>query len=73
MPFPLPKDPVFQKEIIWIWINDIDDRLEENDLEGAKESWNLARSLYIALPPGNGSEQLEKTLVEYRVKLDSIT
>jgi hypothetical protein len=73
MPFPLPLDPYFRKEIVFIWICDIDDRLKIDDLEGAKKSWKNANDIYLSLPPGGGSETIEKQLVEARVKLDRFT
>jgi hypothetical protein len=72
-PFPLPLDPVFRKEIVFIWICDIEDRLQVGDLEGARESWKTAQGIYLSLPPGNGCESIEKQLVEARVKLDRFT
>jgi len=73
MAFPLPVDPFFRKEIVFIWICDIDDRLEVKDFEGAELSWKIAQDIYLSLPPGNGSEKIEKLLVEARVKLDRFT
>jgi len=73
MPFPLPLDPYFRKEIVFLWICDIGDRLKIGDLEGAKLSWKTAQEIYLSLPPGNGSEAIEKQLVEARVKLDRFT
>ncbi len=73
MPFPLPLDPYFRKEIVFMWICDIDDRIEIDDLEGANRSWKIANDIYLSLPAGEGSETIEKQLVEARVKLDRFT
>jgi hypothetical protein len=69
MPFPLPLDPDFRKEVVRMWIADIDDRLKEGDEEGAKQSWKIAREIYLSLPPGNGDEEIESALFQARVKL----
>jgi hypothetical protein len=71
MPFPLPLDPVFRKEIAWIWIHDIGDRLKLNDVEGANASWKIANEIYLSLPPGNGDQTIEDQLFQKRVKLDN--
>ena len=71
MAFPLPIDPFFRKEIVNIWILDIGDRLKLEDVEGANQSWKIAQEIYLSLPPGNGSEQIESALFQARVKLDS--
>lgn len=68
MPFPLPLDPAFRKEVVRMWIADIDDRLEEGDEEGAKQSWKIAQEIYLSLPPGNGDEEIENALFQARVK-----
>jgi hypothetical protein len=72
MAFPLPLDPVYRKEIVWAWIGDIADRIEE-DLPGAEVSWKIANEIYLTLPPGEGCEELESALMLARVKLDKIT
>jgi len=69
MPFPLPIDPRYRKEIVRAWIGDISDRLEE-DLLGAETSWKIAREIYLSLPPGEGDEEIESALWQARVKLD---
>jgi hypothetical protein len=69
MSFPLPLDPQYRKEIIWAWIGDIADRIEE-DLPGAGISWGIAQEIYLSLPPGNGDEEIESALWQARVKLD---
>ena len=72
MAFPLPIDPFFRKEIVNIWILDIGDRLKLGDVEGANQSWKIAQEIYLSLPPGNGSEQIESALFQARVKLDDL-
>ena len=71
MAFPLPIDPFFRKEIVHIWILDIEDRLKLGDVEGASQSWKIAQEIYLSLPPGNGDEKIESALFQARVKLDS--
>lgn len=71
MPLPLPQDPQFRKEIIQAWIDDVDDRLEMGQIEGALESWKTANALLLKLPPGQGDLNLEDQLVALRVKLDN--
>lgn len=70
-PFPLPADPDFRKEVIQAWLEDIDDRLQMGDHKSAQESWKLANTLLLQLPPGRGAPSLEKELVSKRVKLDN--
>lgn len=72
MPFPLPLDPQYRKEIIWAWIGDIADRVKE-DTPGAEISWKIAREIYLSLPPGDGDEEIESALWQARVKLDNLT
>jgi len=69
MAFPLPLDPDYRKEIVWAWIDDIADRVED-DLPGAETSWKIAQEIYLSLPPGNGDEEIESALFWARVKLD---
>ena len=73
MPFPLPLDPYFRKEIVFMWICDIQDRLKIGDIEGAQQSWKTALEIYLSLPAGEGSDSLETQLSGMRVKLDSLT
>lgn len=72
MPFPLPLDPAYRKEIVWAWIGDIADRLEFGAPE-AEVSWKIAQEIYLSLPPGYGCEEIESALFLARVKLDSLT
>jgi hypothetical protein len=69
MAFPLPVDPQYRKEIVWAWIGDIADRLESG-VPGAEASWEIAREIYLSLPPGCGCEEIESALFLARVKLD---
>lgn len=73
MPFPLPLDPSFRKEVIQCWIEDVSDRLELNDIESAKQSWQIANTLYVSLPAGQGDFLLEDQLIESRVKIEQHT
>ena len=70
MPFPLPADTDFRKEVIRSWIDDVEDRLDAQDPEGAEYSWKVANSLYVSLPAGQGDFLLESDLVQARVKID---
>ena len=69
MPLPLPQDPQFRKEVIQAWLDDVDDRLEMGQPEGALLSWKIANDLFLQLPPGFGDLDLEDQLVAKRVKL----
>lgn len=71
MAFPLPLDPEFRKDIVWAWIGDVYDRLEE-EMPGAEESWKIANEIYLSLPPGTGNSKIERALQLARVKLDQI-
>ena len=70
MPFPLPRDSDFRKEVVAIWIDDVEDRLAQGDPEGARLSWKIANTIYLELPPGEGCLELEDRLFTQRVKLD---
>ena len=70
MPFPLPLDPDFRKEVVSMWMDDVDDRLELGDIEDAEVSWKIANAIYLNLPPGEGTLELEARLVGQRVKLN---
>ena len=69
MPFPLPLDPDYRKGLVWDWVQDVADRIEK-DLDSANLSWKIANDIYLSLPPGEGSEELESALMLSRVKLD---
>ena len=70
MPFPLPLDPDFRKEVVSMWMDDVDDRLATGDKEDAEVSWKIANAIYLNLPPGEGTLELEARLVGQRVKLN---
>lgn len=72
MPFPLPVDPQFRKEVIEFWLEDIEDRIEMNALQGALDSWKIANGLYLELPAGHGDPYLEDQLMALRVKLTKL-
>jgi hypothetical protein len=73
MPFPLPIDSDFRKEIVNSWILDVYDRLEIGDLDGAEKSWKTATNIYLSLPGGDGSLSLDERLFQARVKINSST
>ena len=73
MPFPLPLCPEYRKLIVTFWLDDIDDRLKINQVGDAEKSWKIANDIYLSLPPGEGSEELESALVRLRVKIDNIS
>ena len=73
MPFPLPLCPEFRKLIVTFWLDDIDDRLKINQVGDAEKSWKIANDIYLSLPPGEGSEELESALVRLRVKIHNIS
>jgi hypothetical protein len=73
MSLPLPIDPDFRKAVIGFWLDDVDDRLNDNHYQDAEISWKQANSLYLSLPAGTGDLSLEDRIYEKRVKLDNIT
>jgi len=70
-PFPLPLDSQYRKEIVWAWVGDISDRINDG-LPGAEKSWKIANEIYLSLPPGEGDEEIESALALARVKLDGL-
>ena len=70
MPFPLPLDPEYRRQVVQFWLEDVEDRLDLSDLDSAEKSWKSANEIYLSLPAGEGDEDLETALVEARVKLD---
>ena len=70
MPFPLPIDPDFRKEVVSMWMDDVEDRLELGNIEDAEVSWKIANAIYLNLPPGEGTLEIEARLVGQRVKLN---
>ncbi len=73
MAFPLPRDNDFIKEVVGFWLDDVDDRIQINQLKEAEHSWRTANDLYLTLPAGFGDMTLEDRIYERRVKLDKIT
>lgn len=69
MPFPLPLDPEYRKEIVRIWLEDVNDRIKGGSAD-AEVSWKIAQGVYLSLPPGEGDEDIELALFRARVKLD---
>lgn len=69
MPFPLPKDPSFIKEVVRDWIIDVDDRVTLMDMDGAEHSLRTAERLYLSLPPGNGDCEIERSIVTAKEKM----
>ena len=69
MPFPLPMDPNFRKEVVSLWMDDVEDRLSRGSLEDAETSWLIANAIYLKLPPGEGCLETEARLFGLRVKL----
>ena len=72
MPFPLPIDPDFMKEVVLAWLEDVDERLLHGRPEDAEISWKEAVGLYLKLGPGEYSPEIDKLIVDARVKLDQI-
>ena len=73
MAFPLPADPDFRKAVVSLWLDDIDDRLQDNRNQDAETSWKIANEIYLSLPPGCGNMSLEDRLFAQRVKLDKLS
>jgi len=73
MPFPLPIDSEFRKEVVRLWLTDIDDRIGYGHIGDAENSWRTANEIYLSLPPGNGDEDIENALFQARVKLDKLS
>ena len=73
MAFPLPADPDFRKAVVSLWLDDIDDRLQDNRNQDAEASWKIANEIYLSLPPGCGDMALEDRLFAQRVKLDKLS
>ena len=70
MPFPLPLDPGFRKEVVSFWMDDVEDRIEQGNQEDAEVSWRIANTIYLNLPPGEGCLEIEARLFGLRVKLN---
>jgi hypothetical protein len=73
MAFPLPADPEYRKEVVMLWLDDVEDRLKVYSVSDAEKSWKIAQCIYLSLPPGGGSDEIESALVRARVKLDKLT
>jgi hypothetical protein len=73
MSFPLPRDTDFIKEVVQFWLDDVDDRIQINQVNDAEKSWKTAQELYLSLPAGCGDMVLEDEIFARRVKLDEIT
>lgn len=73
MAFPLPADSDFRKAVVSLWLDDIDDRLQDNRTQDAETSWKIANEIYLSLPPGCGDMGLEDRLFAQRVKLDKLS
>ena len=69
MPFPLPLDPEFRREVVQFWLDDVEDRLSQGSLEDAETSWHIANAIYLKLPAGEGCLETEARLYGLRVKL----
>lgn len=67
MPFPLPLDPNYRKELVGFWLDDVEDRLP--DRESALASWKMASGIYLSLGAGTGDLKLEKRIEESRGKI----
>ena len=70
MPFPLPIDPKFRREVVSFWLDDVEDRLALGESEDAEVSWKIASAIYLHLPPGEGTLETEARIFSLRVKLD---
>lgn len=64
MPFPLPVDPDFRKEVAYSWLIDVYDRAEMGDYDGAKHSLKTAHNLLFQLPPGKGCSKLDNLYLQ---------
>ena len=73
MTLPLPIDPEYRKLVVTFWLDDIDDRLQINQVQDAEKSWKIANDIYLSLPPGNGDPEIEDWIFTQRVKLDNLT
>lgn len=73
MSLPLPSCPIFRKSLVQFWLDDVQDRVELRDFEGAEQSWKDANSLYLGLPAGHGDPAIEERLIAVRVNLTSLT
>jgi hypothetical protein len=56
-----------------MWMDDVEDRLDLGDIEDAEVSWKIANAIYLNLPPGEGTLEIEARLFGQRVKLTKLT
>lgn len=70
MAFPLPACPEYRKLVVTFWLDDINDRLQDNHVQDAEKSWKIANEIYLTLPPGTGDPEIENWLFAQRVKID---
>ncbi len=73
MSFPLPIDPEFRKVCVGFWLDDVEDRIELGNYQDAEFSWKEANGIYLSIPAGHGSMELEDRIYDLRVKLDNLT
>jgi hypothetical protein len=72
VPFPLPLNPDFRKEVAYSWLVDVCDRIDLGDYEGAQHSLKTAHDLLMQLPPGEGCPKLDRLYLETSEKLEKI-
>lgn len=72
MPFPLPLDPTFRKEVVEMWLIDVGDQLSLGRLKEAKDSCQTALEIFLSLPPGWGDPELEEKLVRTKQALEGL-
>ena len=70
MPFPLPLDPDHRLEVIKMWLDDVDDRLEIGAEEDAALSYAIARNIYLKLPGGFYDQDLEDRMISTQGKMN---
>ncbi len=72
MAFPLPADPEFRRVCVGFWLDDVEDRLADGNLFDAEFSWKEANAIYLSIPAGFGSVELEDRMFALRVKVDNL-
>jgi hypothetical protein len=72
MAFPLPVDAEFRRVCVGFWLDDVEDRLNDDRLDDAEFSWREANGIYLSLPAGCGDMELEDRLYALRVKVDEL-
>ena len=73
MAFPLPVDAEFRRVCVGFWLDDVEDRLNDDRLDDAEFSWREANGIYLSLPAGCGDMELEDRLYALRVKLSKLS